>query len=457
MENPKKLTVGKVHKKFHNTDLNEVNSRTSYNKYHNEKSASRIEKSAQEINDNISEKENSVQTSYQYRKRQNGQNSTYSKGSSENQHPNIKQSDEQLSISMSDNDNLICANCINSVLIEEKQKKNDLDKNYPNTDGFFQDDKGNYEKDIINERRKQREYNTNEAIQNLAKINAGLSSKEKLIQMNENSRNPLNDGLPDYQYKKFQEDYERRQKMINENINKFYPKIGNERPEITSYYDNYVNNPKYKKDYLNEENNNINGTNNKNRDYPQKDIDRQEYMRALEEQINQKNEMKRREKEEDRKRAQQQYENMQREMKKEEEERLLKEQKQKEELIRANKGLIEQKNRMKMKELNDKLKYKEYYDRQEEEYKKELLNKQLENEKRKNDIYNDNKNEYENKKRIKREEYNERNNYIDNENNDEQPNKNQKKEKMGRCCRCHRVFPRKLLTINRYFYKENRK
>jgi hypothetical protein len=28
---------------------------------------------------------------------------------------------------------------------------------------------------------------------------------------------------------------------------------------------------------------------------------------------------------------------------------------------------------------------------------------------------------------------------------------------MGRCCRCHRVFPRKLLTINRYFYKENRK
>jgi hypothetical protein len=28
---------------------------------------------------------------------------------------------------------------------------------------------------------------------------------------------------------------------------------------------------------------------------------------------------------------------------------------------------------------------------------------------------------------------------------------------MGRCCRCQRVFPRKMLTINRYFYKENRK
>ena len=31
------------------------------------------------------------------------------------------------------------------------------------------------------------------------------------------------------------------------------------------------------------------------------------------------------------------------------------------------------------------------------------------------------------------------------------------KERMGRCCRCHRIFPRRLLTINRYFYKENRK
>ena len=31
-----------------------------------------------------------------------------------------------------------------------------------------------------------------------------------------------------------------------------------------------------------------------------------------------------------------------------------------------------------------------------------------------------------------------------------------RKERVGRCCRCHRIFPRRLLTINRYFYKENR-
>ena len=448
MENPKKFTVGKVHKKFHNTDLNEVNSRTSYHKYHNEISASRSEKSAQEINDNISEKANSVQTSYQYRKRQNEENSICSKRSSNHQHQNNKQFDEQLSLSMNDSDNLICANCINSVLIEEKQKRSDFDKYYPNNDGFFQDNNRNYENNIIDERRRQREYKTNEAIQNLAKINAGMSSKEKLIQMNENSRNPLNDGLPDYQYKKFQENYERRQRMINENINKFYPKAGNERPEIASYYDNYVYNPKYNNDNINEDYNNI------NRDYTQKDKDREEYKRSLEEQINEKNEIKKREKEEDRKRAKQQYENMQREIRKEEEERLIKEQRQKEELIKANNDLIEQKNKIKMKELEDKLKYKEYYDKQDEDYKKELLNKKLENERRKNDIYNDNKNEYENRKKNQRQEKNdERYNNIKNENNEEQ----QKKEKMGRCCRCHRVFPRRLLTINRYFYTENRK
>ena len=306
MEDPKHHPIGKVHKNMHNMDLNEVNSRTSYNKYHKEKSDSRSQQNDQndqELNDNNSEKANSVHTSYQYRKNKNGPNSTYSKGSSNHNNQN----EDQISVSISDNDNLICANCINSVLIEEKQKRDDIDKNYYNSDGFF-DGNRNYEKNLIEERKKQREYNTNEAIQNLAKINAGLSNKEKLIRMNENSRNPLNDGLPDYQYKKFQEDYQRRQKMINDNINKFYPKSANERPEITSYYDNYVNNPNYNKDINNNNKNyNNNYNNNMKGEFDPRDKNRQEYLKSLEEQINQKNEMKRKEKEEDQRREQQQY------------------------------------------------------------------------------------------------------------------------------------------------------
>ena len=140
MESNKKPHISKVKKNMHNTDLNEVNSRTAYNKNYNEKSLSKSVQNEQEqyLNDNISEKANSVQTSYQYRKNKNGQNSTYSKGSSNHNHNNQEQqNDDQLSLSISDNDNLICANCINTVLIEEKQKRDDYDKNYNKMDGIF--------------------------------------------------------------------------------------------------------------------------------------------------------------------------------------------------------------------------------------------------------------------------------------------------------------------------------
>ena len=459
--------------RFNNMDLNEINYKT------NEKPVLNEGQSLPE-NDNISEKANSVQTSYQYKKNKRRANSTYSRGSSYNQEYyqsqiQKKQYDDQISLSISDNDNLICTNCINSVLIEEKQKRNEYEKNYynnnnSNSNGFFTDGLINNDQNIIDKKRRLRELNTNEAYQNLAKINAGLNSKDRLIQINENSRNPLNDGLPDYQYKKFQDEYQRRQKMINDNIDKFYPKSGNERAEIASYYDNYVNNPKYNTDNNYESFNNR--YNNMTGEYVPKNRYNQEYLKSLEDQIYHKMELKKREEEEKRK-EKEQYDNYQKELKREEEERYLREKKKKEELMKANKELIEQKNKQKMKELQDNLKYKELYEKQNEEYQKELKSKELENERRKKDFYNDNKNEYENRKKMKeKEKYNERNNKLgdfgklgkldkkDQEFQDKQAyDKNRKniKEKMGRCCRCHRIFPRRLLTINRYFYRENRK
>ena len=354
---------------------------------------------------------------------------------------------------MSDNDNLICADCINSTLMEEKKRRDANEKNYynNNSNGFFTDGMNSDQK-LLDERRRQREYNTNEAIQNLAKINAGLNSKDKLIQINENSRNPLNDGTPDYQYQKFQDEYQRRQKMINDNINKFCPKPGNERTELSSYYDNYVNNPnKYNTDNI---------FNNMGGDYSNsKNLNKKEYFKSLEEQINYKNELKKREKEDEKRREREQYDNYQKELKRQEEEKYLKKERQKEELMKANKDLIEQKNKQKRKELQENLKFKELYERQNDEYQKELQNKELENERKKNDLFK----EYENRKRMKdneKEKYNDRNNNLGNENYEkhlQDKNRNQVKERMGRCCKCHRVFPRRLLTINRYFYKENRK
>ena len=188
--------------------------------------------------------------------------------------------------------------------MEQKQRRNNLekDRNYDSgTDytGGLYDRNRNYDRNLIDEKRRQREHNTNEAIQNLAKINAGLSNKDKLIQLNENSRNPLNDGMPDYQYQRFQDEYAKRQKMINDNINKYYPNMSNERPEIKSYYDNYVYNPNYNNERRNE------GYNKSNYgDNVPKDINKREYIKDLEDQINYKNELKRKEKEEERRRGQ---------------------------------------------------------------------------------------------------------------------------------------------------------
>ena len=361
-----------------------------------------LDKNAEEINDNISENANSVQTSYKYRKNKKGPNSISSQEQKENfhYHDNYLENDYDLSYEMSDNDNLICPNCINCTLIEEKRKRENLnnmrDRDIRNNDyekenmNALIDKNRNYDRDLRNEKRRQREKNINNAYQNLAKINAGMSNKDKLIQLNENSRNPLNEGYPDYQYQKFQDEYARRQKMINDNINKYYPNINKERPEISSYYDNYVNNPNLAKN----KNNtlfDING-----RDYDKnKNNDKNEYLRILEQQINEKNELKRREKEEERRRGQRQYEEMQKELKREEQERYLKEQRQKEELIRGNLELINQKNQLKIKELEEKLKYRELCDKQNDDYLKELEKQKIEKERLKDELYNQNKNEYE--------------------------------------------------------------
>jgi len=498
----------------------------------------------EDMNENYSEKANSVHTSYQYRKNKDGHNSISSKDSYKNNNNKNyykTQNEDEISIEISENDNLICPNCINYELLEDKKRREEIErekyKKYENWDGSpypsaLYDRNRNYDRNLIEEKRRQREHNTNEAIKNLGKINEGMSSKDKLINRNENSRNPLNEGLPDYQYQKFQDEYARRQKMINENIDKFYPNSLNESPKVKKYYDNYIYNPKFN------EKRGDGGYDGPHGEMGSNERGRNEYLRDLENQINYKNEIKRREKEEDRRRGQRQYEDMQKELKREEEERQEREKRQKEELIRANAELINQKNKLKIKELEEKLKYRELCEKQNEEFQNEMKRKQLEKERMNDDMYNHNKNELENRQKTKeKEKERERGMYYDINNRDKYDNryddkgrrypdydninnkkydnihdrkdknkiydnkdniyydkygdnnkgydkypgydqfgnkiddtygkgdnrrmredgKGKRKERMGKCCRCHKIFPRRLLSINRYFYKENRK
>ena len=242
-------------------------------------------------------------------------------------------------------------------------------------------------------------------------------------------------------------------------------------------------------------------------EYAPMNVNKKEYIKSLEDQINYKNEQKKKEKEEEQRREQKQFMNLQEQIKKEEQEKFIKEQKQKEELMRANMELINQKNKMKLKELEEKLKYKEACDREEEAYKRELLNQELQKAKMRNDLYNDKLNNEKYLQKMKQQELekekerraklmnNEDNmrdkRYADNINNlgdkgmfnkedmrnldnmrdmrnnglidnnlNEQEFKSPHKkckERMGRCCRCHKIYPRRILTLNRYFYKDNRK
>ena len=281
-------------------------------------------------------------------------------------------------------------------------------------------------------------------MQTLSKLNSSLSSKERLIQINENSSDPFQENNRDYQYEKFRKEYDKRQKLINENLNKYFPikkrKTLSETPLFFDKTEETLNNSHKKtiskKDFTN----------------------RKEYIKSLEEQIRYKNEKKKKEKEEDKIREKKYFNELEKKIKKEENDKFIKEQKDKENFIEGNMEIINQKNKDKMKELKEKLKYKEFLDKQNELYKNELLEKQKENEKLLNEIYSSNKKEKNDYKNIKEKE----NNFININDNNIQ-NKNEKNyccynlnAQKGECCRCHRILPRRLLTINRYFYRENR-
>ena len=461
--------IGKIYNNtISNYDSYDINSRTSYYKYHN-KTIQNTEYNREDFdenNNNFYENTNSIHTSYKYRKRKKG-NMTISSKDSESYKCN-RNNECDSSISISTNENLICPYCINDTLIENKKLENDLSSK-KNKINLYQDNINNNSynyPNLIDKKIHQREQNTNFAMQTLSKLNSSMSNKEKLIKINESYSNPFQGNDKDYQYEKFRKEYEKRQKMINENLDKYFPSTKKKTISETPLFF----------DKSDEKNKKMNQSRLSKNEYN----NRKEYIKSLEDQIREKNEKKRKEKEEDQKREKKYFEEMEQKRIKEEEERIEKEKKQKENFIKINKDIINQKKKEKIKQLEENLKYKEYIDKQNEFYKNELLEKQKENERLLNGIYNSNRKDNENNKKIedqndnnkidindndhnnvnyKNDENNRNNNIIDYQNQ----NKNGKNkccyninEQKGECCRCHRILPRRLLTINRYFYKENR-
>ena len=384
---------------------------------------------------------NSVQSSYQYKNsKAPSNNNDYNYNNNNVNRVNTNYSKKNSSKASNENDyvtdeqNLICQNCINEELMDMKKKRDYDERRNDFVSVPFEDKYKTYDLNLINGKIKQREENRNEVANVMNKYK--YNEKDKLIYDNENSRNFLNESNGNYLYDKFRDKYEQKEKMINDNINKFSNK---ERPEISAYFNNYVNNPDYK--------NNL-----EYGEYKKKQTDLDQYRQDLLNQIKEKDNKKRFETELENREAQRQYNYIQRQLEEENKNNALKTQQQKDDLLRGNLKLIEEKKRRRMEEENEKKLYKNAMDKQYEIDKQNEENKLRSKQQKMNDLLNENLNNIniERNRKLREKEEDERYKYNDKAYGHDH-------ELMGRCCKCHRVFPRRLLTINQHFYRNNRK
>ena len=438
---------GKLKRKMKNCDLNNIpvhNYFSNNNDYNNNlnyfnRNSKKLMKDSYCANTSKNSR-NDIYTYYQYRNKNN--NYDYNDNNNYNNrraNPIIRPSKSALAKrcscdhSHSHHDNgitskekkeyLLCQNCINSRLIEQKKYRNELNKK--SDAGIFEDKYKNYSQNLIREKINQREKNINEIYNNLEKWNE-LSDKDKLIKENENSINPLYQDNHNYLYEKFRTNYEKKQKMINDNYNKYQ---NLERPGITSYYKNYVNNPHCKEMGYGE--------------YKPKKYDIDNYRRDLDEQINFRINKNRKEREEDKIRENIQSNYALKNLENEEKEKKLKKNRIKEELIKGNLELIEAKN--KKKEL---LNYRDYYNRDKIKYNNDLLEEKAKKDKLKYEFVLENQKNLSRIRRKKEEQMLENEQYIYNDPSYEPP-----KEITAECSGCHRIYPKKLLTRNAYYFK----
>jgi hypothetical protein len=421
---------GRLRRNVHN-----INPNPDYNGYENYKNYQQNQQQQNNYSNNNQQDNISVHSSYKYKKNgshtssvnnENKVNTNYNRKPSSSSHESIQKY-------ISDEPDLICQNCINEELMEEKRRR---DKDYYNSlqDQVpgFQDKYKSYNEKYINSKIKEREKNSKEVSNLLNSYNN--NDKERLIRENENGLNPMNaNNYNDYE--RFRKNYNLKQEYINNNLDKFMNK---ERPEISAYYNAYVNNPNYSGGLPYGE-------------YRKTPQDLEQYRKDLLNQIEYKNKLKLSEDDANNRQAALNRINLQRQLDEENKEKNLKEKMMKEDLLRGNQILIDEKKKRKMEEENEEKKYKEQLDNIMYQNQLDEENRLRNKKKIQEDLLRANLNniELENMKKRKEKEEEEKYRYNDKAFGHEH-------EKMGRCCKCHRVFPRRLLTINKYFYSNNR-
>ena len=446
--------VGKLKRKMKNCDLNNIPNRnymlnnndyTNYNNYpeYNKRNSNNLMK--ENYSTNVNTNKNNIYTYYQYKNKNSNydyNNDYINNKCNKKANPIVRPSKSALpnkrNCEHSHHDNrqitnenkefLLCQNCINSRLIEQKKRRNELNKK--SFAGIYEDKYKNYSENLIKEKILQREKNINEIYNNYEKWNE-FNDKDKLIKENENSVNPLYQDNHNYLYEKFLSNYEKKQKVINDNYSKFQ---NPERPGVASYYKNYVNNPNYRAmDYG---------------EYRPKQYDIDNYRRDLDEQINFRNNKKRKEKEEDKLRENMQSKFALNNLENEKREKEMKKNKIKEELIKGNLELIQAKKRKNELLNKEEIKYRDYYNNDKMKYNNDLLQEKAKKDKMNKEFVMENQKNLSRIKRKKEELMLENEQYRYNDLSYEPP-----KEITAECSGCHRIYPKKLLTRNAYYFK----
>ena len=124
----------------------------------------------------------------------------------------------------------------------------------------------------------------------------------------------------------------------------------------------------------------------------------------------------------------------------------------KEELIRGNLELINSKKQRKEKLNEEDLRFREYYNKEDMEYQNDLLKERVRQRKINQEFAFENQKNLGRIRRRKEEQLIEDGKYRYNDYSYEPP-----KEVTAECSACHKIYPKKLLTSNVYFYKDIRK
>ena len=363
-----------------------------------------------------------------YKRNNSYSNKNLSSNNNNNYPSNLYNYDEYI---ISDEDNLVCPNCANEALSNAKKQREQAEYNYYNqlTPGYGDHLRGITQK-YYDDRVKQRQLNQLEAANNLDAFTN--REKENLIRINENSNNILRN--PDYKLINFHNKFDEKERYINDNIDKFKNK---ERPEIQAYFNAYVNNPNYRPMNYG--------------DYIQPNINLERYRQELMKQIELKNRKKLEEEEQENKAAQAQYEKIQKQINDDLRLQQIRDQQQKDELLRANLKLADEKRKRELAEEEEDRLYKQQMDNLYLKEKENEENRLKYEQFKRDELLRSNLNNiqlYKNRLQKEKEE-DEKYRYVDS-------SFWRFHEKMGRCCKCHKIFPRKMLSINQYFYSNNR-